>query len=310
MFKSTARKFLFLILSLALLSSCSASEQTLMEKNLLDKNEILESQLKELEEENEELQSEISAADEKNNELQSLLEDAESEPEYEYINSCTYELNGYNISYDVKQAVCVDNSMPDGTLIMRGNTVLAAISIEDAGGLTAFRYVQNRIDYLKERIGSENLEIISRNEVMINGSTGYEAVIRTDTIEHIIAVRVKSDYLIISVPSESNTFLPEQVALAETLCKTIKVTPKSNRQNTQIPVIVSTPAPIRPKANISAPITSTAPAKEKTEIIVYRGKTGTKYHKETCPTLKGGGIPITLETALRQNRQPCKVCGG
>ncbi len=42
--------------------------------------------------------------------------------------------------------------------------------------------------------------------------------------------------------------------------------------------------------------------------IVYRGKTGTKYHIESCRTLRGKGIPIKLSEAKREGREPCKVC--
>ncbi len=41
---------------------------------------------------------------------------------------------------------------------------------------------------------------------------------------------------------------------------------------------------------------------------VYVGKTGTKYHYQGCRTLKGGGIPISLDEALAQGRSACKVC--
>lgn len=42
--------------------------------------------------------------------------------------------------------------------------------------------------------------------------------------------------------------------------------------------------------------------------IVYRGKTGTKYHSQTCRTLRGKGIAIKLSEAKRAGREPCKVC--
>lgn len=41
---------------------------------------------------------------------------------------------------------------------------------------------------------------------------------------------------------------------------------------------------------------------------VYRGKTGTKYHRKSCHTLKGNGIAITMQEALEQGREACKVC--
>lgn len=43
---------------------------------------------------------------------------------------------------------------------------------------------------------------------------------------------------------------------------------------------------------------------------VYIGKTGTKYHKQGCSTLKGEGSPISLEDAKAQGRTACKRCGG
>ncbi len=41
---------------------------------------------------------------------------------------------------------------------------------------------------------------------------------------------------------------------------------------------------------------------------VYIGETGTKYHYETCHTLKNGAFPISLDEALAQGRTACKVC--
>lgn len=42
--------------------------------------------------------------------------------------------------------------------------------------------------------------------------------------------------------------------------------------------------------------------------MVWIGKTGTKYHKQTCPTLKGKGSQITIQQALSEGRTACKVC--
>ena len=47
---------------------------------------------------------------------------------------------------------------------------------------------------------------------------------------------------------------------------------------------------------------------EETGATVYRGKTGTKYHRQDCRTLKGGGIALTLEEAQSQGREACKIC--
>lgn len=42
--------------------------------------------------------------------------------------------------------------------------------------------------------------------------------------------------------------------------------------------------------------------------MVWVGKTGTKYHNQTCPTLKGKGSQITMQQALSEGRTACKVC--
>lgn len=41
---------------------------------------------------------------------------------------------------------------------------------------------------------------------------------------------------------------------------------------------------------------------------VYIGDTGTKYHRESCRTLKGNAHAISLDEALAQGREACKVC--
>ena len=44
------------------------------------------------------------------------------------------------------------------------------------------------------------------------------------------------------------------------------------------------------------------------EETVWIGETGTKYHKYTCRTLRGNKYEITLQEAINQGREPCKVC--
>lgn len=45
-----------------------------------------------------------------------------------------------------------------------------------------------------------------------------------------------------------------------------------------------------------------------TEKTVWIGETGTKYHHNNCRTLRGNKYEITLQEALNQGREPCKVC--
>ena len=41
---------------------------------------------------------------------------------------------------------------------------------------------------------------------------------------------------------------------------------------------------------------------------VYVGKSGSKYHSATCHTLKGKGTAISLEEAVSQGKEACKIC--
>lgn len=42
--------------------------------------------------------------------------------------------------------------------------------------------------------------------------------------------------------------------------------------------------------------------------VVYISRTGSKYHRQSCRTLKGNGIQSTLSEALSMGLEPCKVC--
>ena len=60
-------------------------------------------------------------------------------------------------------------------------------------------------------------------------------------------------------------------------------------------------------SNSSSSSISTSKSDETSE-TVWVGKTGTKYHRQSCGTLKGKGHKITLKEALAEGREPCKVC--
>ena len=77
-----------------------------------------------------------------------------------------------------------------------------------------------------------------------------------------------------------------------------------------IPTPTPTPAPtVEPTAEVADNSeVSEGIASEETGTTVYRGKTGNKYHRQDCRTLKGGGIALTLEEAQSQGREACKIC--
>ncbi len=54
-----------------------------------------------------------------------------------------------------------------------------------------------------------------------------------------------------------------------------------------------------------APMVATA---QTAETIVYITETGKKYHRSDCRTLGQSKIPISLEEAVKQGYEPCKIC--
>ena len=44
------------------------------------------------------------------------------------------------------------------------------------------------------------------------------------------------------------------------------------------------------------------------ETIVYVTKTGEKYHKDGCSSLRSSKIEISLGEAVKKGFEPCKVC--
>lgn len=42
--------------------------------------------------------------------------------------------------------------------------------------------------------------------------------------------------------------------------------------------------------------------------IVYITKTGAKYHREVCSSLKKSKIAVTLQEAVNLGYEPCKIC--
>lgn len=61
------------------------------------------------------------------------------------------------------------------------------------------------------------------------------------------------------------------------------------------------------KATSSTTNNSSSASDSKSE-MVWVGNSGTKYHTQSCRTLKGNGYQISLNQALKEGRQACKVC--
>lgn len=54
-------------------------------------------------------------------------------------------------------------------------------------------------------------------------------------------------------------------------------------------------------------VSSTTPSNDNSQ-IVWVGETGSKYHVQSCSTLRGKGHQITLQQALAEGKQACKRC--
>ncbi len=57
----------------------------------------------------------------------------------------------------------------------------------------------------------------------------------------------------------------------------------------------------------SSPVVATSQNTNNSQ-MVWIGETGTKYHNQSCKTLKGNKYQITLQQAQSEGRQACKVC--
>lgn len=93
----------------------------------------------------------------------------------------------------------------------------------------------------------------------------------------------------------------------ETTTTTTITTTTTTTETTTVEVTTAPPAPVVSSNNSSSSSYSDA-SKDDTADIVYIGKTGTKYHRQNCRTLKGNGSPISLSDAKAQNKTACKVC--
>ena len=107
---------------------------------------------------------------------------------------------------------------------------------------------------------------------------------------------------------------------AEIVKEEIPITDSTNPQTNNIaskPVENSLPKEsIAPSVPVdSKPIVTTVVKNEvknevsnELDVIVYRGNTGTKYHRSGCRTLKNGQIEMTLSEAKSNGLSACKVC--
>ena len=87
-----------------------------------------------------------------------------------------------------------------------------------------------------------------------------------------------------------------------TVAPTIEPTAEPTSEPTAEPTSAPTAEPVQESNSVAESSSS-----ESTQ-MVWVGNTGTKYHRQGCRTLKGGGHQITLSEALAEGREACAVC--
>lgn len=105
----------------------------------------------------------------------------------------------------------------------------------------------------------------------------------------------------------TETTTEETTTTVTTTITTTTTTTTTTTETTTVEVTTAPPAPVVSSNNSSSSSYSDA-SMDDTANTVYIGKTGTKYHRQNCRTLKGKGSPISLSDAKAQNKTACKVC--
>lgn len=137
-----------------------------------------------------------------------------------------------------------------------------------------------------------------------------------------LAIVILSALLLLSPSGQTNNTskIDELTAEISSLRETISTLEKENQdlkqENSQLQASTTTTSEstdtttttdIADTTEISDTSVTTQPSDNDSE-MVWVGNTGTKYHRESCRTLKGNGHQITMKQALSEGKQACKVC--
>ncbi len=101
-----------------------------------------------------------------------------------------------------------------------------------------------------------------------------------------------------AVSSSSPTVAPATTTSTEPPTTT---TAASTTTTTAAPTTTTTQAP-------TTTISSTTTTVSAVQVTVYGTKTGEKYHRESCSSLRRSKIPMTLDEATAKGLEPCKNC--
>lgn len=174
--------------------------------------------------------------------------------------------------------VGISGSSDEGTSLSATNSTYNAISMNIYKSLyTANEFAENIVK--EEIINTEKIDTASKEE---NQNT--EKASNTSTY-------VKTN----STPKSKQQSTSKKGTNSNSKASTS--TNSAKRTNNKISI----------SSNSSSSNISTSKSDETSE-TVWVGNTGSKYHRQSCGTLKGKGHKITLKEALAEGREPCKVC--
>ena len=119
---------------------------------------------------------------------------------------------------------------------------------------------------------------------------------------------------------ETTTEFTTETTTEETTTTTVTTTTTTTTTTTETTTVeitteapTSAPVAVASSNNYSSSYSNSSSddsyvSDDNTADTVYIGKTGTKYHRQGCRTLKGNGSPISLSEAKAQGREACKIC--
>ena len=105
----------------------------------------------------------------------------------------------------------------------------------------------------------------------------------------------------------TTTEITTETTTEETTTTTVATTTSTTTTETTTVEFTTEPptsAPVVSSNNSSSSYNDSA-VSDSTASTVYIGKTGSKYHRQTCRTLKGNGSAISLSDAKSQGRTAC-----
>jgi DNA repair exonuclease SbcCD ATPase subunit len=154
----------------------------------------------------------------------------------------------------------------------------------------------SKISELNDKIQSLNAQLYEQNKKLENNPELQEAQKQIKNLQDANKSLTEKNK---TLEDEKTTLENEKNSL-NTKLEEAQKTSATNTSKSQTASISSSSSS---KARSTSSNSSTSNSQ-----MVWVGNTGTKYHVQSCRTLKGKGNQITMQQALAEGRQACKVC--